>query len=57
MKLRNPSIVKELRKFYRNGWCHEEVRCYLTDHYGLVVSKRPAEIYFSFEQRMTSSPP
>lgn len=40
MKLRNPSVVDELRKFYRNGWYHEEVKCYLADHYGLVVSKR-----------------
>lgn len=40
MKLRNPLLLAELRKFYENGWKHSEVKQYLSDHYSLQVSKR-----------------
>lgn len=40
MKLRNQQIINELRKFYGNGWNHEEIRKYLFDHYALIVSNR-----------------
>lgn len=41
MKLRNPIILKDLRKFYfQNNWKHNEVQGYLKDHYNIQVSKR-----------------
>src|SRR3989338_7430224 len=41
MKLQNPMIIIELRKFYlENKWNHNEVRNYLHDHYALTVSLR-----------------
>lgn len=41
MKLRNPMLIVELRKFYvENKWSHNEVLNYLQDHYGLTVSLR-----------------
>ncbi len=41
MKLRNPIIVAELRKFYfDNEWSHSEIREYLNNHYMLEVSIR-----------------
>lgn len=41
MKLRNPVIYYELRKFYfKNGWKHKEVQKYLSDHYSLSVCIR-----------------
>src|SRR3989338_7836632 len=41
MKLKNPMIVNELRKFYfDNKWSHHEVIDYLQNHYDLAVSLR-----------------
>ena len=41
MKLRNPMIIPELRKFYiEHKWNHNEVLNYLNDHYGIQVSLR-----------------
>jgi len=41
MKLKNPIIIGELRKFYiENKWNHNEVRSYLRDHYAIQVSLR-----------------
>lgn len=41
MKLKNPLIIKELRKFYfRNNWSHSEVQAYLRDHYDTEVCIR-----------------
>ncbi|MEK6967881.1 MAG: DDE-type integrase/transposase/recombinase [Nanoarchaeota archaeon] len=40
MKLRNPHVLSELRKFYSHGWCHADVQQYLLNHHGLVVSVR-----------------
>ena len=41
MKLKNPIIVAELRKFYfRNGWTHSEVQAYLRNHYKIGVCLR-----------------
>ena len=41
MKLKNPIIIEELRKFYfENKWNHNEVRNYLNDHYATNVSLR-----------------
>ncbi len=39
MKLKNPMIITELRKFYiENKWNHNEVRDYIRDHYDINVS-------------------
>ena len=41
MKLKNPLIVNDLKKFYfRNGWNHSEVQKYLKNHYETEVSVR-----------------
>jgi transposase InsO family protein len=40
MKLRNPVLRDELRKFYENDWSHREVQDYLHDHYHVNVSVR-----------------
>ena len=41
MKLKNPMIVNELRKFYfDNKWSHHEVIYYLQNHYDLTISLR-----------------
>jgi transposase InsO family protein len=41
MKLKNPIIIGELRKFYfSNSWSHSEVKAYLLDHYKLDVGLR-----------------
>ena len=41
MKLKNPIIITELRKFYiENKWNHNEVQSYLRDHYTIQVSLR-----------------
>jgi len=41
MKLDNPLILKDLRKFYFElNWSHTEVKNYLDDHYGLNVAVR-----------------
>lgn len=40
MKLRNKSLIGELRKFYVNEWTNGQVRQYLSDHHDLVVSIR-----------------
>src|SRR3989344_437278 len=40
MKLRNKALIGELRKFYVNKWTNGQVRQYLNDHHGLVVSIR-----------------
>jgi transposase InsO family protein len=40
MKLQNRQIIEELRKFYSYGWCHNEIRHYLADHYTVIVSNR-----------------
>ncbi len=41
MKLNNPLILKELRKFYFEfNWSHCEVQRYLSDHYNLDVNGR-----------------
>lgn len=41
MKLKNPMIINELRKFYfDNKWSHHEVIDYLQNHYDLAVSLR-----------------
>jgi transposase InsO family protein len=41
MKLDNPLILKDLRKFYLEfNWSHNEVQKYLSDHYGLNVNVR-----------------
>src|SRR3989338_6783197 len=41
MKLKNPMIVNELRKFYfDNKWSHHEVIDYLQNHYDLAISLR-----------------
>ena len=41
MKLINPIIIDELRKFYlKNNWKHEEVQKYLADHHSILVCTR-----------------
>lgn len=40
MKLTNPELLNELRKFYRHEWNHREIKLYLLNHYHLDVSKR-----------------
>lgn len=41
MKLKNPIIICELRKFYlKNNWKHEEVQKYLADHHSILVCIR-----------------
>jgi len=40
MKLKNPLLLAELRKFYSNGWTHNVTRQYLTDHHDISVSCR-----------------
>jgi transposase InsO family protein len=41
MKLDNPLILKDLRKFYFGlNWSHNEVQKYISDHYGLNVNER-----------------
>ena len=41
MKLKNPIIIAELRKFYfKNDWKHNEVQRYLADHHCVSVSIR-----------------
>ena len=40
MKLKNPQLIEELRKFYAHGWRHEEVRQYLADHQKIAISTR-----------------
>lgn len=40
MKLKNPVLQAELRKFYTNEWTHREIQAYLRDHYELCVSRR-----------------
>jgi len=41
MKLKNPIIIAELRKFYlKNNWKHEEVQKYLADHHSVSVCIR-----------------
>ena len=41
MKLKNPLIINDLRRFYfKNGWNHSEVQEYLKDHYKTEVCLR-----------------
>ena len=41
MKLKNPIIANNIRQFYfKNGWSHKEVQCYLAHHYRLKVCIR-----------------
>jgi len=40
MKLRNPLLKDELRKFYNNGWHHAEVQLYLLNHHEITISIR-----------------
>jgi hypothetical protein len=40
MKLRNPVLKEELRKFYSNGWHHAEIQEYLVNHHQITVCVR-----------------
>ena len=40
MKLKNKLLIKELRRWYNNGWTHAEVHNYLREHYNVIVSIR-----------------
>lgn len=46
MKLDNPLILKDLRKFYFElNWTHGEVQHYLAEHYFLSVSSRTLKVW------------
>jgi transposase InsO family protein len=40
MKLRNPVLRDELRKFYSNAWTHREIQQYLKEHHQTIVCLR-----------------
>ena len=40
MKLKNKILIKELRRWYGNGWPHKEVKTYLSEHHDTKVSIR-----------------